>query len=75
MDHTKCSIKFYNISMIIDIAPPKTVWHFTHQAKDSPLQRQDHIFSLCRVWVRTYKKYVWELRIGRIQILLANNKQ
>lgn len=58
MDYTKCSIKFFNLSMIVEVAPPKTLWWFNHQAKGSPNQRQDHLFSLCRVWVRPYKKYV-----------------
>lgn len=69
------SYRLGKYSFILEVAPKNTVWHFTHVKADSPLQRQDHLFSVCRVWIRTYRKYVWEIRLGRIQLLMANREQ
>jgi hypothetical protein len=71
----KTSFQLFQYKFLLDIAPKSTLWWFNHKNKKSPNQRQDHIFSLCRVWVREHKKLVWELHIGRVKILWANTKQ
>lgn len=58
-----------------EIAPKGTVWFINPQGRDdSPNQRQDMLLAFNRVYIRDGQfkgKYVYQLVIGRIQVLFG----
>ena len=47
-----------------EMANPKTCWWSNTKGRS----RQDHIISITRTYIRTHKKYIYKLTIGRFII-------
>ncbi len=54
------------MNWLIDWAPKKSVWWIqSKETLDKPNQRCDMLIAFNRVYVREYKKYLYQLVIGR----------
>lgn len=69
------SFKIGSWKFIAKLSRPNTVWWHLIKTKKSPLQRVDSILALERVFIRKYRVYVWNFKIGRFQLLVANLSQ
>lgn len=59
-------------SLIVEIAPKNTIWSIhPRNRRDSPAQRTDMLIGLNRVYIRSIKKYCYQVFLGRLMILFA----
>ncbi len=65
-------LKVGNFSIIVEIAPKNTIWSIhPRNRRDSPAQRIDILIGFNRVYIRSIKKYCYQMFLGRLMILFA----